>query len=155
MNWLKMMAKFALFCTFSLLTFVQALLSTPKTPTVLTLKRTSSTLLAEKPVYPPMCNRTRSLPAGNRSRSLPAFCCGNTDSKIALVESKVRLLEAKVLRLEDMLASILQVLETCDDTALLEKNTCAAVIYNEELTKTRPLRLLRSELKIIHDKFMK
>ena len=48
MNWLKMMAKFALFCTFSLLTFVQALLSTPKTPTVLTLKRTSSTLLAEK-----------------------------------------------------------------------------------------------------------
>ena len=146
MNWLKMMAKFALFCTFSLLTFVQALLSTPKTPTVLTLKRTSSTLLAEKPVYPPMCNRPR---------SLPAFCCGNTESKIALVESKVRLLEAKVLRLEDMLASILQVLETCDDTALLEKNTCAAVIYNEGLTKTRPLRLLRSELKIIHDKFMK
>ena len=146
MNWFEMMAKFALFCTFSLLTFVQALLSTPKTPRVFTLKRTSSTLLAEKPVYPPMCNR---------SRCLQPLFCGSTESKLLLVESKVVLLNEKVLRLEDMLASILQVLETCDDTALLEKNTCAAVIYNEGLTKTRPLRLLRSELKIIHDKFMK
>ena len=142
-----MMAKFALFCTFSLLTFVQALLSTPKTPTVFTLKRTSSTFLAKKPVYPPKSLCT--------DRSLPPFFCGSTESKFVLVESKVILLEAKVLLLEDTLSSFLKVLQTCDDTALLEKNTCAAVIYNEELTKTRPLRLLRSELKIIHDKFMK
>ena len=120
------MAKFAFFaflCTLSLLSFVQSLLSGCKTPSKFTLKRTSPRL-AEKPVHPPLFNST-------------------------VIESKIMLMEAKVLRIENKLATILDVLLQCDDMALLEKYTCSAVVYNEGLTKTRPLCLLRSELRNI------
>lgn len=140
------MAKFAFLCTLSFLSFVQSLLSSPKTPTRFTLKRTS-TLLAEKSVYPPVSNC--------RARSLPPTFAVDTERKHILIESKIMLMEAKVLRIENTLSTILEVLLKCDDRALLEKYTCSAVIYNEGLTKTRPLRLLRSELRTIQDKFMK
>ncbi len=141
------MAKFALFCALSLLSSVQTLYSAPGTPTVFMLKRTTNTLLAQKPVHPPICKKNVAL----RPNMYEAD--GSSESKVVLLESTVLRLENKVVCLEKILSDFLQVLQTCDDIALLEKNTCSAVVYNEELTQTRPLRLLRCELKTLHDKF--
>ena len=37
--------------------------------------------------------------------------------------------------------------------AFLERQTCAIVVYNENLTGKRELRLLREELKKVSDKY--
>jgi len=44
-------------------------------------------------------------------------------------------------------------MQISDDMALLEKQTCASVIYNAELTRPRSLRLLRSGLKELQKKW--
>ena len=137
------MGNISLFCNVLLMCCLQTLLGTPKTPTVFTLKHTSSTFLTQKPVYPPMCKRT------DNSENLE----NKVENRVVLLESKVMLLQAQVSHLENTLSSVLHVLQTCDDTSLLEKQTCSSLVYNEALTQQRPLRLLRSELKLLQDKF--
>jgi|688.fasta_scaffold420100_2 hypothetical protein len=137
------MGNISLFFNILLMCCVQTLLGTPKTPIVFTLKRTSSTFLTQKPVYPPMCKRT------NNSENSE----NKGENRVVVLESKVMLLEAQVSRLQNTLSSVLHVLQTCDDTSLLEKQTCSSLVYNEALTQQRPLRLLRSELKLLQDKF--
>ena len=144
-----------LFSALLLLSTVTTLHSIPGTPLVFTLKRTTSAaqyppILALKPPYPPNMNPQRNF---NIQGDI-VVDESKTNSKVILLESKVMLLEKKVLRLEKMIASTVEILQNCDDIALLEKNTCSSVVYNEALTETRPLRLLRSELKIIEDKFI-
>ncbi len=63
-------------------------------------------------------------------------------------------LQRKVVRLETIVSEILEMLETCDDVALQEKNTCSAVVYNEQLTAKHPLRLLRCEVKRLQEKYI-
>jgi hypothetical protein len=56
-------------------------------------------------------------------------------------------LTRRTLRLEYLLSELLETMQTSDDVALLERRTCSAVVYNENLTEPRPLRLLREGLK--------
>jgi len=149
------MANFRLCCALLLLSTATTLHSIPGTPIVLNVKRTSSALqhpaiLALKPLYPPNINPQKKF----NMQGDNVVNESKTNSKVILLESKVMLLEKKVLRLEKMIAATVEILQNCDDTALLEKNTCSSVVYNEALTQTRPLRLLRAELKIIEDKFI-
>jgi hypothetical protein len=73
--------------------------------------------------------------------------------KLARAQDDHRALARRVLRLEGMLVDLVQTLQTSDDIALLERRTCSAVVYNEELTRSRPLRLLREDLKKLQEKY--
>ena len=67
--------------------------------------------------------------------------------KLSVLEQEHRVLTRRVLRLETITSDLVQTLQTSDDVSLLERRTCSAVVYNEQLTAERPLRLLRHELK--------
>jgi hypothetical protein len=58
-----------------------------------------------------------------------------------------------VLRLEGLLTDLVQTLQTSDDITLLERRTCSAVVYNEALTHSRPVRLLREDLKKLQERY--
>jgi len=73
--------------------------------------------------------------------------------KLARAQDDHRALARRVLRVEGMLVDLVQTLQTSDDIALLERRTCSAVVYNEELTRSRPLRLLREDLKKLQEKY--
>jgi len=71
----------------------------------------------------------------------------------AKMQDNNRDLARRVHRLEFVLAELLETMQISDDMALLEKQTCASVIYNAELTRPRSLRLLRSGLKELQKKW--
>jgi len=71
----------------------------------------------------------------------------------AKMKDNNRDLTRRVHRLEFVLAELLETMQSSDDMALLEKQTCASVIYNEQLTRPRSLRLLRSGLKDLQKKW--
>lgn len=72
---------------------------------------------------------------------------------IAKMQDNNRDLTRRVHRLEFVLAELLDTMQMSDDIAFLEKQTCAGVIYNAELTRPRSLRLLRSGLKDLQKKW--
>lgn len=74
-------------------------------------------------------------------------------SSIAKMQDNNRDLCRRVQRLEYVLAELLETMQTSDDMAFLEKQTCSSVIYNSELTRPRSLRLLRSGLKDLQKKW--
>jgi hypothetical protein len=73
--------------------------------------------------------------------------------KLFMCEQEQRVLARKIMRLESITRDMVQTLQTSDDIALLERRTCSAVVYNEQLTEKRPLRLLRHELKTLQGKY--
>jgi len=74
-------------------------------------------------------------------------------SSIAKMQDNNRDITRRVQRLEYVLAELLDTMQTSDDMAFLEKQTCSSVIYNAELTRPRSLRLLRSGLKDVQKKW--
>lgn len=129
-------------------------------------------LLLPKPAYPPpaypppACSldvgggtTTSSREGGPHAELLlgQATCaCEDLDDlrrKLARTQEDHRTLARRVLRLESLLADLVQTVQTSDDIALLERRTCSAVVYNEELTRSRPLRLLREDLKRLQEKY--
>jgi hypothetical protein len=72
---------------------------------------------------------------------------------IAKMQDNNRDLTRRVHRLEYVVAELPETMQISDDMALLEKQTCASVIYNTELTRPRSLRLLRSGLKELQKKW--
>jgi len=72
---------------------------------------------------------------------------------IAKMQDNNRDLTRRVHRLEFVLAELLETMQMSDDLAFLEKQTCAGVIYNAELTRPRSLRLLRGALKDLQKKW--
>ena len=59
----------------------------------------------------------------------------------------------RMQRLEFVMAELLSTMQSSDDMALLEKKTCGSMVYNEQLTSQRPLRLLRHELQLLQKKW--
>jgi hypothetical protein len=59
----------------------------------------------------------------------------------------------RMQRLEFVMAELLSTMQSSDDMALLEKKTCTSMVYNEQLTSQRPLRLLRHELQLLQKKW--
>lgn len=131
-------------------------------------------LLTVKPSYPPPGVRGESLRAGvilNRTQTrvaaasdwtpdsqlLPCECtCDDVHDlkqRLLIVKDEQRALARSVYRLESVLTEVLETIRTTDDVAFLERQTCAVVVYNEQLTRKRELRLLREELKKISGKY--
>ena len=129
-------------------------------------------LLLPKPMYPPgACDALggpalggpalrgpRALEGPHAELLLEQATCSCQDvhdlqRKLARAQDDHRALARRVLRLEGVLVDLVQTLQTSDDIALLERRTCSAVVYNEELTRSRPLRLLREDLKKLQEKY--
>lgn len=123
-------------------------------------------LLLPKPMYPPgACDALEGPALGGPALGGPraellleeATCsCQDVhdlQQKLARAQDDHRALARRVLRLESLLVDFVQTLQTSDDIALLERRTCSAVVYNEELTRSRPLRLLREDLKKLQEKY--
>ena len=166
-------------CTFVLLHvfFAQLVLSIQggaRLPLVFTLPCTTSTstpaYLLQKPTYPPVsCDSVVGKPLVGEvelwnprtsmlETDLPHSTCSCNEvhelqRKFSLCEQEQRVLARRILRLESISRDMVQTLQTSDDIALLERRTCSAVVYNEQLTAKRPLRLLRSELKTLQGKY--
>jgi hypothetical protein len=73
--------------------------------------------------------------------------------KLSQIEHDYTALSRRLLRLETLPKALVQAFLTSDDMALIERYACCAVVYNEELTTKRPLRLLRDELKQLLGKY--
>jgi hypothetical protein len=129
-------------------------------------------LLLQKPAYPPvgLYSAAYKLAAGDTSlmptsrscladatKLLPSTCsCEDVHAlhrSLCLLQQEHRVLSRRVLRLESITTDLVQTLQTADDIALLERRTSSAVVYNEQLTSKRPLRLLRAELKTLQGKY--
>jgi hypothetical protein len=134
-----------------------------------------SCMLLPRPVYPPRAV-VQSAPlaisypelreAGSPSaRDLKVSCalpagqqCSCDDvfvlqGMVVKLQEHNRDLTRRTLRLEYVLSELLETMQTSDDVALLERRTCSAVVYNENLTAPRPLRLLREGLKKLQHKW--
>jgi hypothetical protein len=70
-----------------------------------------------------------------------------------MLTGEQRALSRSLYRLEAILTAVLEAFRTADDVAFLERQTCAIVVYNENLTSKRELRLLREELKKVSGKY--
>lgn len=114
------------------------------------------TLLAVKPLYPPAGQR-----ATQRFCSTPhttgdviqANCCADVQRKLELTLIEQGALKRSIKRLESVLGEVLNTLTSADDLAVLERQTCAIIVYNENLTAPRKLRLLRSEIQRVSSKY--
>ena len=73
--------------------------------------------------------------------------------RLQILEGEQRALSRSLYRLESFLGEALQAIRNADDVAFLERQTSAIVVYNENLTSKRELRLLREELKKVSDKY--
>lgn len=116
-------------------------------------------LLLPRPLYPPLSV------AGNRSASVRGQVAEGVGASVLLLrqcscedvdalqqrqvyaEHELRALSRRITRLENMLKDVVDAFLTADDVALMERSTCAVVVYNEQLTKTCPPRLVRDALK--------
>lgn len=127
-----------------------------------------SCMLLPRPVYPPRAvvqsaplaiscppsahdlKVSCGLPAGQQCSCDDVFVLQRTVEKL---QEHNRDLTRRTLRLEYVLSELLETMQTSDDVALLERRTCSAVVYNENLTAPRPLRLLREGLKKLQHKW--
>lgn len=75
------------------------------------------------------------------------------ERKLAKLQESNRDVTRRTIRLEHIMSDFVKVLQSSDDVALLERRTCSAMVYNEQLTTARPLRLLREELRILQHKW--
>ena len=91
------------------------------------------------------------------SQVLPCECtCDDVhdlQQRLQILAGEQRALSRSLYRLESILKAVLEALRSADDVAFLERQTCAVVVYNENLTNKRELRLLREELKKVSDRF--
>ena len=130
-------------------------------------------VLLQKPVYPPKatdCGVSKHTPCeaalmhakefvhGTDMQHMHQVTCSCDDvhtlqRQLSVLQHDHRALTRKVLRLETIIADLVQTVQMSDDVALLERHTCSAVVYNEQLTAERPLRLLRHELKRLQGKY--
>lgn len=137
-------------------------------------------LLTSKPSYPPLgargeklrasvatsvsCNRTLVDAAARApdvwtpdAHVLPCECtCDDVrdlQQRLQMLTGEQRALSRSLYRLESVLREVIQTIRTADDVAFLERQTCAIVVYNENLTSKRELRLLREELKKVSGKY--
>ena len=133
-------------------------------------------LLTGKPSYPPSgargekvrasvatsasSNRTLLHAAARASgvwtQVLPECTCDDVHElrqRLQILEGEQRALSRSLYRLESFLGEALQAIRNADDVAFLERQTSAIVVYNENLTSKRELRLLREELKKVSDKY--
>jgi len=93
--------------------------------------------------------------AVNQEDQPPCSCADvhELQHNLAKMQDNNRDLSRRIHRLEFVVAELLETMQISDDMALLEKQTCASVIYNNELTRPRSLRLLRSALKELQKKW--
>ena len=88
---------------------------------------------------------------------LPCECtCDDVrdlQQRLQMLTGEQRALSRSLYRLEAVLTAVLEAFRTADDVAFLERQTCAIVVYNENLTSKRELRLLREELKKVSGKY--
>jgi len=127
-------------------------------------------LLEPRPVYPPGAGGPGAAGAdsaagpGARAGALqtiavsPGAPCSCDDlfdleRRVAKLQDHNRDLTRRTLRVEHIMSELLESMQGSDDVALLERHTCSAVVYNEQLTSSRPLRLLREELKRLQKKW--
>ena len=91
------------------------------------------------------------------SQVLPCECtCDDVrdlQQRLQILTGEQRAISRSLYRLEAVLKAVLEALRSADDVAFLERQTCAVVVYNENLTNKRELRLLREELKKVSDRF--
>jgi hypothetical protein len=73
--------------------------------------------------------------------------------KVSQIEHECTALSRRLLRLETLPKALVQTFLTSDDITLMDRYACSAVVYNEELTTKRPLRLIRDELKQLLGKY--
>jgi hypothetical protein len=133
-----------------------------------TTSTTTPLHLLQKPVYPPVgCDSVVGEPVVGQVKlskhpelhnDLLQSTCSCEDvhglqRKLFMCEQEQRVLARKIMLLESITRDMVQTLQTSDDIALLERRTCSAVVYNEQLTEKRPLRLLRHELKTLQGKY--
>jgi hypothetical protein len=145
-----------------------------KRPLVFALPCTASAntpaYLLQKPVYPPVASDSAVCKrgvgevelwhpsVGMLDADLPHATCSCDDvhglqRKLGMLEQEQRVLARRVVRLESITRDVVQTFQTSDDVALMERHVCSAVVYNEQLTAKRPLRLLRHELKRLQEKY--
>lgn len=118
---------------------------------------TDQVLLDPRPLYPPVSSEKNKPVDVQRSaetllrQDIMGTTCSCDDvfdieRKLSKLQEHHRDVTRRTLRLEQILSDLLLTLQSADDVALLERQTCNALVYNENLTTTRPLRLLREEL---------
>lgn len=73
--------------------------------------------------------------------------------KLEAVANEQRVLRRNVSRLESALSEVLETLRTADDLALLERQAAGLMVFNENLTTRRKLRLIRTEIALISAKY--
>jgi len=132
------------------------------------LPREGPVLLEPRPVYPPDAGGAGAAGAaglGERASTLqttaavsletPCSCDDvfDLERRVAKLQDHNREITRRTLRVEHIMSELLESLQSSDDVALLERSTCSAVVYNEQLTSSRPLRLLREELKRLQKKW--
>jgi len=117
--------------------------------------------LDPRPVYPSPGNLPEFAAGSARENAstppcdVPCSCDDvfDLERRVAKLQDQHRELVRRTLRLEHIIADLLESMQESDDVALLERNTCSAVVYNEQLTSSRPLRLLRHELRRLRGKW--
>lgn len=121
--------------------------------------------LATKPCYPPRRPRAMYAQGKSDADSLPCpapdvaqvLPCGPAcpcdEEKMQQLLKEQRVLWRTVTRLESVLSETLSALKSTDDLAFLERQTCSIIVYNENLTIKRQLRLLRAEIMRISTKY--
>jgi hypothetical protein len=131
---------------------------------------TCSFMLLPRPVYPPAAVAQITSPIRlcssfkddmplllHSAHTTPSPCSCDDVFVLQRCVEKLQVLNLdltrRVLRQELLLSELLESMQASDDVALLERKTCSAVVYNENLTSPRKLRLLREELKRLQLKF--
>ena len=131
--------------------------------------------LAVKPCYPPASPR-----AAQKTTQSEADCCigaytpsqatdiarlpglaracscddvRDQQRKLEAVMIEQRVLRRSLSRLECALRDVLDTLKTTDDLAFLERQASGVMVYNENLTTRRKLRLIRTEIALIATKY--
>jgi hypothetical protein len=135
------------------------------------LPREGPVLLEPRPLYPPDAGGpgdsggAGAAGLGERASTLqtktavsletPCSCDDvfDLERRVAKLQDHNREITRRTLRVEHIMSDLLESLQSSDDVALLERHTCSAVVYNEQLTSSRPLRLLREELKRLQKKW--
>jgi hypothetical protein len=101
--------------------------------------------MMQKPVYPPTY-------ADHAVFSVSSNASDGKDSALG-IEHECTALSRRLLRLETLPKALVQAFLTSDDITLMDRYACSAVVYNEELTTKRQLRLIRDELKQLLGKY--
>jgi hypothetical protein len=110
---------------------------------------TLSLSMMQKPVYPPTY-------AERAVFSVSSNASDCKDSALGIEHECTTLcafVSRRLLRLETLPKALVQAFLTSDDITLMDRYACSAVVYNEELTTKRQLRLIRDELKQLLGKY--